>query len=272
MTGYFLLLKYLEQQNNLKCMKTVASEMIVKCKNPQVPSHIWVKANLIYSKVLVKNSKPGKAILVLKCIAKLLPPIPFADIKYTKLLQRANSMQELTTAHIESLESMNAYNYSTYKNSFVFTTYNVREFSQKLIADEPAPIPETSDQMHYLRKTQRTITEKISSPRVYTKRRTVEIKDETETKEIMILGVSIPNLEQFRGFSICSDIMFLYKIAKISFNFNISLQDGLCAINDYIELLRFEKDIFYKEKQRNKAAKLKVALQDKIQDSLVNYS
>ena len=267
MTGYFLLLNYLEQQNNLKCMKTVASEMIMKCKNPQVPSHIWVKANLIYSKVLVKNSKPGKAILVLKCLAKLLPPMPFVDITYTKLLQRANSMQDLTTAHNQYLESMNAYNYSTYKNSFIFTTYNVRDFSQKLVSEEAAPIPEFATKINHFRKSQRTITENILNPVRYTKRRTVEVKDEIESKEVTILGVSIPNLMEFRGFSICSETIFLYKIAKISLEFNINLQDGLCAINDYLELIRFEKDLTFKEKQIIKATKLKVDLLDKIQDN-----
>lgn len=260
MTGYFLLLKYLEAQNEYKCMKTVASEMVMKCKNPQVPSHVWVKVNLLYAKILVKNNKPGKAILVLKCLAKLLPPIPFTDISYTKILQRAKTIQDLTSINIEVLETMNTYNYSGYKNSFITTSYNAREFSQKLIAEEAAPLPNCAIKAYNCRKAQRTVTERLFTPKRYEKKRTLEANAEEEIKELTILGVSIPNLLDFRGFSICSDPKFLYKIGKISAEFRIFFQDGLCAITDFIELLKFEKDLFVQEKFQEKARKVKAEL------------
>lgn len=267
MNAYFLLLKYLEAQDNLKCMKTVATEMIVKCKNPQVPSHIWMKANLLYARVLVKNNKPGKAILVLKCLAKLLPPMPFVDIKYTKLLQRAASIQDLTSAHDQVVDTLNAYSYSTYKNSFMTTCYNVREFSQKLIAEEAAPLPmSTAAKMNQFRKSQRTITEKYNNPRRYGKRKTAEFKEAEENKELTILGVTIPNLMDFKGFSISSQPIFLYKIAKIAEKFGICLQDGLCAVVDYEQLLKLEKDALFREKQKKKVARVKNSLEKKLKD------
>jgi tetratricopeptide (TPR) repeat protein len=270
MTAYFLLIKYLEAQNNFKCMKTVAYEMVSKCKNPQVPSHIWVKVNLLYADVLIKNSKPHKAILVLKCLAKVLPPIPFVDIKYTKLLQRSKDIQDLTKAHTQILESMNAYVYSTYKNSFVSSNYNPRDFSNKIISEEAAPVPELSEIKSTPRKHNRNNTTNQCVNRSQQKKKTAEFIQNKQEKDLKILGVTIPNLLEFRGFSICSDSSFLYKIAKISIKFNICLQDGLCAIKDFIELIKFEKDSLVREKRKKKSVKIQKILIEKIKNEGIN--
>ena len=41
----------------------------------------------------------------------------------------------------------------------------------------------------------------------------------------------------FLGFSLCSDPAFLYQIAKISKKWEVELSDGLCAIEDYLEIV-----------------------------------
>ena len=257
MTAHFLLLKYLEEQRNLKCMKTVACEMVIKCKNPQVPTHVWVKANLIYAKILQKNNKPGKAILILKCIAKVLPPMPFADIPYTKLLKRARNLQELSNFDTQFVETFNAYTYSTYKNSFTTPMIEPREFSEKLIAEEAAPVPITTPRMFRERRSERTSSYKLSRLKTYHKKN--EEMGEVR-KESTILGVRIPDFSKFKPLSVCSDPSFLYKIAKITINHNISLQDGIWAIKDYIELMKFERDKKRREKLMGKAKKVRAAL------------
>ena len=258
MTAYFILLKYLRELENFKCLKTVAAEMIEKCKNPQVPSYVWVKANLAYAKAMSLNAKPGKAILILKCMAKLLPPLPFVRVDYTKSLQRASSIQDLTQAHSKTIETMNAYSYSNYKNSFVMNANNLRDFSQKVISEE-IRVPSSNN----TKKLQRTNTQLFGSFRRYKKQQTLEIKENEDAKDYTILGVCIPNLIEFRGFSICSNPCFLYKISKVSEKFSVNLQDGLSAINDYIELLKFEKDSVFREKMKNKAAGLRDRLMER---------
>lgn len=267
MNAHFLLLKYLGKQKNMKCMKTVACEMVVKCKNPQVPANVWVKANLIYAKVLIKNKKPGKAIMILKLLAKVLPPIPFANITYTKLLRRAKNLQDLTLAHSLTLDSYNTYNYGTYKNSFIDGAFEVRDFSQRFIAEEAAPLPSIMDNRFRERRADRTVSEKVNEFRIYKKKKTqdeFEIENE-EKKDNTLLGVQIPPRE-FKSLTVCSDPSFLYKIGKIAAAHRVSVQDGICAINDFIELLKFEKDRFKRLEMLEKAEKVRSKLYHIIKD------
>ena len=239
MNAHFLLLEYLSLQSNIRCMRTVACEMVAKCKNFQVPAHIWVRVNLLYSKIMIKNNKPGKAILILKLIAKVLPPIPFASIQYTKFLQRAKDLQELANAHINTTESINTYNFSSYKNSFIESTFEVRDLSYKVIAEEAAAFPAINLKFA-ARRSHRIVTERVSDVKVYCKKKTQDEKgiehDEKKEASAILAGKEASFL------SVCSDPLFLYKIGKIAAKFNVLLHDGICAIRDYIELLKFEKD------------------------------
>jgi tetratricopeptide (TPR) repeat protein len=239
MNAHFLLLEYLGMQNNLRCMKTVACEMVAKCKNYQVPAHVWVRVNHLYAKIMVKNNKPGKAILILKLIAKVLPPIPFASIQYTKFLQRAKDLQELANAHINCGESLNTYNFSSYKNSFIDSTFEVRDLSYKLIAEEAAAFPGMSLKFAS-RRSQRIVTERVSDTKVYCKKKTQDEKviENEDRKEYS----AISSGKEINFLSVCSDPLFLYKIGKIAVKHNVMLHDGVCAIKDFIELLKFEKD------------------------------
>lgn len=250
MTGYFLLIECLSEQNNLKCLKTVGSEMVAKCLNPQVPSFIWVKANILYSKILIKLKKPGKAILLLKTLAKLLPPFPFVDIHYTKALQRANSIHELTEAHLKVFQSYNAYNFTNYKNSFVDTFTNCRDFSKKLIEEEDQQV---GVNLFTQRRQSRVSTERS----FYNKKVSFDLSmDEKSSKKLNLPELKVNDNSDIMFFSICSKVKFLYKIAKIAWKNNCCITDGICSISDYIELLKFEKPKEKAERCRGKALKL----------------
>lgn len=250
MTGYFLLLKFLKEQNNLKCLKSVGSEMVAKCLNPQVPSYIWVKANILYSKILIKFKKPGKAILLLKTLAKLLPPFPFVDIHYTKALQRANSIHELTEAHLKVFQSYNAYNFTNYKNSFVDTFTNCRDFSQKLIEDEDQ---QAGAHLFSQRRQSRISTDRS----FYNRKVNFDLSmDEKSSKKFNLPELKISDNSDIMHFSICSKPNFLFKIAKIACKYNCCITDGICAISDYLELLKFEKSKDKISRKRTKALKL----------------
>ena len=270
MMAYFSLLQFLEEKQDIKCMKTVACEMVLKCKNPKVPAHVWVKANLLYAKILKKSNKPGKAILVLKCMAKVLPPIPFANIPYTNLLKRAKSIHDLAIAYSDSvvLTQTHAYTYaySTYKNSFITPLYDAREFSHKIIGEETAPLPMVLPKDKQ-RRPERLLSERVIDLKHYHKKKTHEATefDFEDKKDQTLLGIAIPSINEFRSLSFCSDPIFLYKISKISIQHNICIQDGFCAIKDYIELLKFEKDEIKRAKLTKKAEKIINELYQKIQ-------
>lgn len=266
MTGYFVLLDCLEQQKNYKCMKTVAHEMLSKCRNCLVPSYIWTKVNIIYAKILVRNGKPGKAILVLKSLAKLLPPFPFVDIQYTKILQRAKSIQDLTEAHSKTIASLSAYTYSTYKNSFIEPFTNTREFSKKLIEEENAHKMESSSKKLFQRRVYRMSTESLDSSNTYLSSFLIKPSQEDGDKVSPIPDINIPDSSNIENFSICSDPIFLYKIARISFMHRICIQDGIFALRDYMELIKFDKDKNQQEEHRAKALVLYSLLLEKAKE------
>lgn len=261
MNAHFLLLEYLGMQNNFRCLKTVASEMVAKCKNPQVPAHIWVRANLLYAKVILRNNKPGKAILILKLIAKILPPIPFASIQYTKYLQRAKDLQDLASAHVFKSESLNTYNFSSYKNSFIDSSCEVRDMSYKIIAEEAAPLPALTLKFAS-RRSERVVTERAYDVKLYYKKKTQQDKE----LDIDLKKEQAPS-KDLKTLSVCSDPIFLYKIGKIALKYNILLHDGVCAIRDYIELLKFEKDKSKALSQALKAEKIYREICGKIKSS-----
>jgi tetratricopeptide (TPR) repeat protein len=260
MTAYFVLLDFLKQQDDLKSMKSVASEMITKCRNPQVPSYIWMKVNLIYSKILVKQRKPGKAILLLKSLAKLLPPFPFANIQYTKVLQRASSIHELTEAHSKVLNSYNAYSFSNYKNSFIETFTDCRVFSKKLIEEA-----EISPKKHLQRRGNRLATEKLDGS-FYSKKVSFDLRHQDE-KASGLQEVKSSDSSDLMLFSVCSETKFLYNIGKIAMRYGHCLQDGLCAVSDYLELLRFEKNKEKSMKFQEKAVKLYAFLVEQVKNA-----
>jgi hypothetical protein len=97
---------------------------------------------------------------------------------------------------------------------------------------------------------------------MYKKKKTqedIEIGDE-DKKDNTLLGVNIQQSREFKSLTVCSDPMFLYKIGKIAGKHRVSLQDGICAINDYIELMKFEKDRFKRLKMLEKAEKVRSQL------------
>ena len=258
MNPYFVLLDFLKFQNNTKCMKTVAYEMLIKCKSSQVPSSVWMKVNIIYAKMLVKTKKPGKALLLLKSLAKLISPFPFADIQYTKLLQRAKTMHDLTEAHTKVIDSYNAYTFSTYKNSFIDSDTQTREFSKKIVDEDDDIKLDRNPKKYYKRRESRLATERIDNQLLYPGKYIPPIESKKkiiDAKSAILDTVNIDSTDTM-SFSICSDPIFLYQIAKISYKYGISQNDSLCAIKDFIELLKYEKDKAKRDDLNTKALKL----------------
>lgn len=81
----------------------ITKEMISKCNSVQIPSFIWVRAHMLYAKVLEITHKPDRAINILKCIAQVLPTIRHQGLEYTKTIQQAKSLQQ----HLKAASSVN---------------------------------------------------------------------------------------------------------------------------------------------------------------------
>ena len=192
-----------------------------------MPVEFWVNANIWYAKAVAKNGKPNKAILVLKAIAKVFTPLPYVSIPYTRALQRASNVKELIEPSL-----MQFHLYEAYKSSFT----TIRDFSQKLIEENDAPMPESGSFKG--RRAERTLTEgmvKYQQFYLYLN----EGQDDEIGPTSSIIKNNPENEEDFIGISVYSNPKFLFLIAKFAYKFNICGEDGICAIKDFLEIVNF---------------------------------
>lgn len=247
MMGYFELLKCFREINEWGLYEKTAARMVHKCKNPQVPTGIWVKANVLYAKSLIANNKPCKAILVLKCISKLFTPMPYANIEYTRTLQKANNIIQLLDPYTNNYAL-----YDSYKGSFT----NIKETPVKKYEEDDAPVPQTKNFKG--RRPGRKLTEGIQCFSKFSLEINEKNDDEIDDRADFVSQSIEAN--QFIGISVCSNPKFLYILAKVAARSKTGIDDGICAILDYLELLKFEKNMEKAARLQKKAEEIHSAL------------
>lgn len=225
-SSYTLLFKYLRASHEFILLEKSAFEMIRKCNFSTVPTELWVTGNLWYAKALVKNCKPVKAILILKSIAKIFTPMPYLSLPFTRTLQRACTVQQL-----KDPSTVNFHVYESYRHSFS----SARELSSKLIDDQDAPVPEFGFSQRRLGKTLTQGIEKFQKFFVYS---VGDSQDDLENIEII---PQEKNEDGFNGISVYSNPKFLYLIGKYCLKFQIMINDGICALKDYMEIIKLRK-------------------------------
>lgn len=282
MTAYFQLLEYLEIKKDYKTMKAIGKELIIKCKNPQVPSNVWIKAHIFYSKILVKNGQYTRAIILLKCFAKVFPIPPHINVPYTKKLQEAIAIQDLNQASVITRDSIELYNFGSPRNSYYNITNrqipqslksikspffrNNREFIFKFLDEEAAPQPEAGDiVVSHEKKKVAHFSDVLKSYSGFKKFSNLAIKtEEDQDFELMdpipIMTPTHTGKSAVSGFSVSSDPIFLYKIGKYTAQHKQNPNDGLCAIEDYLTLLKYEKKESFRENAACKALYWKAIL------------
>ena len=175
--------------------------------------------------------------------------MPYANIVYTRTLQKAKTVLQLLNP-----QDINVCLYDSYKNSFA----NIRDFSSKIIDAADAPQPDTQEFKG--RRPERTVTEGL---RCFKKICiNLDYGEDEKIDENFLLIPELSNTNGFIAISVCSNSKFLYLLAKIALKYNICIEDGKCAIQDYIELLKFEKNSKNVEKNQQKAERILFFLND----------
>ncbi|CAG9330030.1 unnamed protein product [Blepharisma stoltei] len=273
LAAYFQLYEYLWINKDYNTLKQLCKDMIKKCKNHQIPTKEWMKAHILYSKVLVKNSNPAKAILLLKCLAKVFPPLPFSSVQYTKHLQKATSIKDLQdlsniqkegpsneiSEYLESLTKSESPR--PLRERRLLTDQAMDEENEEKAGEEiELPIVEVNERRSFSLRTRNI--KKFNSLSIMTEFEDEEMEMILNNKgNIKNLNAPLPTGEgAYVGFSICSEPTFLYKIGKIAASFGVMIEDGLFAIHDYILLLVYERDPVFYEKRKSKALYWKVFL------------
>ncbi|CAG9335500.1 unnamed protein product [Blepharisma stoltei] len=268
---YFELLRCLELSEDYLSMRTYGKEMVLKSMNSQLPCTTWVKANIIFAKILVKNNELDRALRVLKALAKIFPITRYAEIPFTLKLQESSTYQDLDEANNLPRNSLGVYSFSSSRNSYASISAPAYSQSYKdqvkkntfrrnqelltLLIGEDAPHPEETLE---------------SNPDLYEndeldvtgfkKFQNLSIEFEFNNEDLQHQEIMKPmhsDNELCTEFAVSSDPIFLYKIGKIAAMHGINLMDGLYAIEDYLSLLKFEKSIAMKERAAVKALLLK---------------
>ena len=231
-TAYFRLLEY-----DPLTVETTFKALLMRTKSTETPAQTWVKASLLYAKFMFNSSRYNKAFYSLRVLAKILPPLPSAHIPYCLSLQNSDTFQELEKAFQKIIQ--NEKHPQTGQESLCF---NLGELANKIFthtgADGIILTP---------------LHKKAVEGRRYKKFNSFAIdEDLADTQSIKSAG-STPGEPYLTGFCICSKPKFLYYIAKFSSHLKKNKQEGLLAIADYFELLKFEKNRLKAERSFTKA-------------------
>ena len=230
--AYFRLLEY-----DPLSVEATFKALLKRTKSPQVPAQTWVKASMLYAKFMFNSSHYNKAFYALRVLAKTLPPIPCANIPYCMALQNSDTFQELEKAFQTMSENAKP---AKFDGENIF--FNLGELSNKIFIDSGVSGINLSP-----------LQKKAKEGRRYKKFNSYAIDKKLGDARNSHVASSTPGEPSITGFCICSKPKFLYCIAKFSAHMKKNKQEGLLAVTDYFELLKFEKNRLKAERNFAKA-------------------
>lgn len=261
LTCYFLLAFYLKKLKNYQDLLEVCKKMIKVSKNTEITTQDWMKSNIWFARAKSLLKKPDKAIPLLQCLAKVFPPLPYYEIPYTKLLIKAKTSEDILSAgQVSSKHPI--YDFFDIKSS----STDVLNTSSSFESQDPMAVKLRRDfTKNFIEPSVDDISVSNTLSNVYLNNQSYKNIDLTisrlSDRGFASFASGIPTGKKvFIGFSVCSDISFLYYIGKVAMDNETSVQDGLCAISDYISLIRYEKDNKLKDIMKFKALFIKSIL------------
>mmetsp|Transcript_4459 Transcript_4459/g.4299 ORF Transcript_4459/g.4299 Transcript_4459/m.4299 type:complete len:603 (+) Transcript_4459:650-2458(+) len=246
--------KSLKNKREYRLMKKLGKAMIIRCSSPDIPVSIWMEAHILYADILAINNQAAKAINLLKCLAKVFPPLPFAEVPYTKTLKKAKTVDDLANASATAMETSRSYNYTNYRNSQANILSG--EYFESFLKEQSQPgIPQEGTLASKIVEDEAgeeisPLERRLSTNENWLKSLSHKIEENRSSRK---MPLEVPKQTNSVLFSLYSDPKFLYKIGKISVMHRQSIEDGLCAIEDFLTLLKFSQSNKKKEIFRLKA-------------------
>lgn len=226
--AHWLIISWFIKMGHMKEANDAGLEMIHLCNNENIIATDWVKSHLFYSKFLEKNNEVENALLILKCIGKAFPSLPYIQLPYVYRLRNAQSTEELMKL-IDEDEMIFTSNTSTQPHDLMKKILNVKQTESRFkLVRHWDPDYIHSHQLDHL----------ISSlPPEFTNTSSDSISYDLEDKQITKSSVDYSHtLDTFEHFSLCSDESFLYEIGKLCSKHKVNISEGLLALSDYITI------------------------------------
>jgi hypothetical protein len=246
---FFLMFQFAKERKDFTTLKKQSKKLIEKLKGMNVTTSDWLTSHIWYAKSLTYTGKPEKSLILLKCLGKVFPSIPYLEQKYTKFLSSAETVEDLmdcsdinqssrqsvhivSNAYLQALASQNVPLFLQERKDLAQQIYSTDPVFQK--SPQPSTLFEDRNSTRHSRNPQMSKFSQYS-------------KFASQNFEFMMEKRS---KNEFFGFSLSSDPEFLRIIAKVALRAEDSSKDGLLAIEDYLEIVEDQKrranGMFYK--------------------------
>lgn len=235
--GYFRVLRCLFNKEDYRTAGRLSKIMLKKAQNS--PIQVWIKAQIMNAYCLLHNSKPGKAIMLLKCLGKTFPFLPYTSTPYLQQLRKAESIEDLSQAAERASDTSVTYQESSFQldNCFAsdyFLTLsdhkkNNKDYCNDLI-NEDSILTESNS------------SRGMRSPYVaeffqrYRYSKEYSISSSSINSDKLAKFMKTCEQKNFAGYSISCKPKFLYLIGKFAANSSLFIDDGLWAIEDYTQV------------------------------------
>jgi tetratricopeptide (TPR) repeat protein len=251
----FALARYLKKLKRFEALNSLAKKMVKLSRDPQMITTDWMASNIWYARCKSALHKPDKALPLLQCLAKVFPPLPQYEVPYTKYLVSGKSSEDFLSAakragkhRVYENEEEGQVGCSTLETSFdehnPQKTLSRREFTNKYLEDS---VDEGSFEVSNVLAVE---PEKyILSHKSFD----ITLSRMSDRGLLSLAQGALPTGNRvFIGFSVSSEIQFLYYIGKICMDHDCNFDDGLCAIQDFITLTDIEKNYALRERAKVK--------------------
>ena len=237
---FFLMFELAKSLKDFKRLKSQSKKLLTKIKSMSIPTSDWTTCHIWYAKALALTGKPEKSLILLKCLGKVFPDIPYLELKYTKYLSSAETFEDLMdTSNIDQTYRQsvhivsNAYLQALASRNVPLFLQEKRDLAQQIYSADPdfQKSPQASaffDERNSARFSRKPGTQQFSNYSKFASQN-FEFMLEKRTKA------------GFCGFSLSSDPEFLRIIAKFALKHQVMVRDGLMAIEDYLEIVDDEK-------------------------------
>lgn len=237
--SYFQLLKYLIAKEDYRTAHREGKIMLKKSKNS--PIQDWIKAHILYAFTLMHNQKPYKGIILLKCLGKSFPYIPYTFIPYVQQLRKANCIEDLYDAVENALEASVNYTESSFQLDKILSPALVATYSEEKLSNQDICNKLLNEDSIFTETNSSVGVKDISISGIFNKYRNSKASGSScNSFNSEKLKNLMKSYEQcyFVGYGISSNPKFLFAIGKISSICSVEIEDGLCAIEDYIEIVK----------------------------------
>ena len=242
MEAYFAYWEFLNKIGEKKRLDEVSENMIEAAQNTNVPTREWMKAHLLRAKTLLMSSRPQEAIDILKRQIYIIPPLSIPGLSYFKdgkIVIEEDDQDLFIEVFDLSMDGENIQkdtagdtsNGTIILRSSGFKPSTAEKYSETAMWNKrTVSFKNAQDNIESLRFSFNTNTPQalVSS----SSKSSFEGKSGTETEDQDIHY-------EIEGFSVSTDVDFLYQIGKICAESGIKLDEGIKSLNDFCLILDY---------------------------------